>query len=160
MRAKLHLPAGPLRRFRLPPSAARSVHSKQGLRKRTWALLPFSLFALLTYWLSAGRPLPDVRHWLDGPPRADRSGTVVASGAAPLLEAPTAQPIPPPLEEPVAGAPAAPTLSESEARLAKPQKRKPPLALGRHRLRPVLGWEEPSHGESSSVDSKRDRLRR
>lgn len=155
MRAKLRLPAGPLRRFRLPPSAARSAQRKQDPRKRAWALVPFALFMLLTYWLSAGRPLPDVRHWLDGPPRADRGAPNDSRDSAPRLEAalttaashvaaeaPVASPPPPPE--------AAPALPD------KRQKRKPPLALGRHRLRPVLGWEQPSHGGGSSLNSKHD----
>jgi len=153
MRAKLHLPAGPLRRFRLPPSAARSARPKQGPRKRAWALVPFALFALLTYWLSAGRPLPDMRYWLAGPPRADRGGLSAAPSEAPQLQAALAKPTPPAVEEPVASEPIAPP-AQPEAPLDKPQKRKPPLVLERHRLRPVLGWEEPSHAGSSSPDSK------
>mgnify|MGYP003450337900 CR=1 FL=1 len=64
-------------------------------------------------------------------------------------------PAPPAVEEPVASVPVAPP-AQPEAPLAKPQKRKPPLVLERHRLRPVLGWEEPSHGGSSSLKSKHD----
>ena len=151
MRSRLHLPAGPLRRFRLPPSAARSVRPKQGPRKRAWALVPFALFALLTYWMSAGRPMPDVRHWLDGPPRAARGAPEDARDSAPRLEAaPALAASHVAAETPVASQPPPP---EATTPLPdKRPKRKPPLALERHRLRPVLGWEQPSHGGGASLD--------
>jgi hypothetical protein len=159
MRPRLHLPAGPLRRFRLPPGVARSVRPKQGPRKRAWALVPFSLFVLLTYWLSSGRPLPDVRYWLDGPPRADRGAPQDSRASAPRLEAaPTIAASHVAAETPLTSQPPPP--ETATALPAKRPKPKPPLTLGRHRLRPVLGWEQASQGEGSSLDSKRDPLHR
>lgn len=159
MRSRLHLPTGPLRRFRLPPSTARKERREIGSKRRAWALLPFGAFALLTFWLSAGRPVPDVHHWLDGPPRADRTAPADSRASAPRLEAvPATAASHLAAETPVASQPLPPAAVAPQP--DRRPKRKPPLALERHRLRPVLGWEQPSHGGSSSLSSKRDPLHR
>jgi hypothetical protein len=140
---RLLLPPGPLRRFRLPPGAARRERPEPGAKRRAWALVPFGAFGLLTYWLSAGRPLPDVRYWLEGPPRADRPAPEGSRPSAPRLEATpaiAAAQVADVDNEAAAAAPAPPAASPPPS---KRPKRKPPLVLQRHRLRPVLGWEEP-----------------
>jgi hypothetical protein len=147
---RLLLPSGPLRRFRLPPGAARSERPEP-TKRRAWALLPFGAFGLLTLWLSAGRPVPDVRHWLEGPPRADRAAPEGARHGAPRLEAaPSLAASQVASEAAAAEARPPPAKPATEAREKRP-KRKPPLVLERHRLRPVLGWEDPSRSSLSAV---------
>jgi hypothetical protein len=140
---KLRVPPGTLRRFRLPPGVALRDRVEPRSRKRAWALLPFGVFALLTYWLSAGRPVPNVSQWLAGLPRADRAGAAGSSDNAPRLEPASAiAASQAATEEPPTSAPAPP--QAHRAAPSKPSKRKPPLVLEHHRLRPVLGWEDPS----------------
>lgn len=148
----VRLPPGPLRRFRLPASGARRQSFEPGPKRRAWALLPFAAFGLLTYWLSAGRPLPDVRDWLQGPPRADTAGREESLRNPPLLQPPSsiaashsAAEEQAAAESQVSGEPP----EETTPPPSKRPKRKPPLVLERHRLRPVLGWEEASKAGST-----------
>jgi hypothetical protein len=148
MRRRLLLPTGPLRRFRLPPGAALGERPEPA-KRRAWALLPFGAFGLLTLWLSAGRPVPDVRHWLEGPPRADRGTPERTRDDAPRIEAAPSVAPSQVATETAAEASPLPVERATPAPERRP-KRKPPLVLERHRLRPVLGWEEPSQGGRSS----------
>jgi hypothetical protein len=54
-RKKLHLPTGPLRRFRLPePSVqSRSLISEGQLKRSVLGAIGFILFTLLLYWLGS-----------------------------------------------------------------------------------------------------------
>ena len=155
MRPRTHLPSGPLKRFRLPRAVSTEPLPKRARLLGPWTLLPFALFGLLTYWLAVGRPLPDFRSWFEGPPRPD--GAHASETPAPHPALPTAAEVGSVVPKTVV-----PRAAEAKAATAAPvaeappkPRRKPPLALNRHRLRPVLEWEDAERNPSSAKTSQR-----
>jgi hypothetical protein len=79
-RKRLHLPAGPLRRFRLPEPGvqSRSLISEGQLKHGVLAAICFILFTLLLYWLgSSATWQQELRRFMGGcsPACAGAGGT-------------------------------------------------------------------------------------
>jgi hypothetical protein len=142
---RVYLPAGVLRRFRLPEPeaeltgrAAPRTRFQKELRLSLWVAL-FALFTSLLYWLGAAETWQVV---LDQKPAA-------AAPAAPGTESPNPEkPIrlaPALSESPLAGSPPAASpagVSTPPPETTAASRPKPALVLDGHRLRPIVEWRD------------------
>ena len=154
---RVHLPAGTLRRFRLPEPegeltgrAARRMGLRRDLSTRLWAALMFALFTSLLYWLASS----EAWHHELGPkltvPAQPEAAIPPVAGANPSaltraasgtdsLDPERPKPLAPALTgSALAGSPPAQT-----GRAPTPPARpKPALVLDGYRLRPVVEWRQ------------------
>jgi hypothetical protein len=144
---RVYLPAGVLRRFRLPePEAELTGRAAPGTRFRRqlgpslWVALLFALFTSLLYWLGSSATWQLVRHQeLAAPaPAASASGSPEPEKPKRLAPAPSPPAGSPPAASGVPTAPAETTATETTAT----PRPKPALVLDGHRLRPVVEWRE------------------
>jgi hypothetical protein len=142
---RVHLPAGVLRRFRLPEPAtelagraAPRTSFRRHLAASLWVALLFALLTSLLYWLGSSEAWQlGVGQRLAGPApseaasqaAAEKAGPPPLTRGTPRIESPR----PPPVSPSEVPAPPDPA--------AKPRP-KPALKLDGHRLRPVIEWRD------------------
>lgn len=141
---RVYLPAGALRRFRLPEPEAEltgrtATRFRRQLGPSLWVVLLFALFTSLLYWLGSAETWQLVLGQKLAAP-----APAAPSSESPNLEQPK-QHAPAPSGSPLAGSPPAaspagvPTPPPETTATPRP---KPALVLDGHRLRPIVEWRD------------------